>query len=118
MNGRSTQHPDQGLPTADKRKLVHERTYDIRGYEREDGMLDVDDERPPCLALDAAADLVLFVVDVADDLFKNIFQRDDALEAAVLVDHQREVLAAGAEVLQLLQQGSGAGHEPRGGNDG
>ena len=42
MNGRSTQHPDQGLPTADKRKLVHERTYDIRGYEREDGMLDVE----------------------------------------------------------------------------
>ena len=42
MNSRSTQHPDQGLPTADKRKLVHERTYDIRGYEREDGMLDVE----------------------------------------------------------------------------
>ena len=42
MNGRSMQHPDQGLPTADKRKLVHERTYDIRGYERDDGMLDVE----------------------------------------------------------------------------
>ena len=42
MNGRSTQHPSQGLPIADKRKLVHERTYDIRGYEREDGMLDVE----------------------------------------------------------------------------
>ena len=42
MNGKSMQHPDQGLPTADKRKLVHERTYDIRGYERDDGMLDVE----------------------------------------------------------------------------
>lgn len=42
MNGRSTQHPQQGLPTADRRKLLHERRYDIRGYEREDGMLDVE----------------------------------------------------------------------------
>ena len=42
MNGRSTQHPQQGLPTADRRHMVHERRYDIRGYEREDGMLDVE----------------------------------------------------------------------------
>ena len=42
MNGRSTQHPQQGLPTADKRKILHERRYDIRGYEREDGMIDVE----------------------------------------------------------------------------
>ena len=42
MNGRSTQHPQQGLPTADRRKLLHERRYDIRGYEREDGMLYVE----------------------------------------------------------------------------
>ena len=42
MNGRSTQHPQQGLPTADRRKLLHERRYYIRGYEREDGMLDVE----------------------------------------------------------------------------
>ena len=42
MNGRSTQHPQQGLPTADRRKLLHERRYDIRGYEREDGMIDVE----------------------------------------------------------------------------
>ena len=42
MNGRSTQHPQQGLPTADRRRMVHERRYDIRGYEREDGMLDVE----------------------------------------------------------------------------
>ncbi len=42
MNGRSTQHPQQGLPTPDRRKLLHERRYDIRGYERDDGMIDVE----------------------------------------------------------------------------
>ena len=42
MTGQSTQHPQQDLPTADRRRVVHERRYDIRGYEREDGMLDVE----------------------------------------------------------------------------
>ena len=56
-------------------------------------------------------DLVL-VGDVADDLFDDVLDRHQALQLAILVDHQRERRLAVAERLELLVERRGVGHEP------
>jgi len=47
---------------------------------------------------------VVLVGDLTDDLLEDVFQRNDALEIAELVDDQSEVLAAVAKCLQLVEQ--------------
>ncbi|MNI42198.1 hypothetical protein D3C73_964790 [compost metagenome] len=44
--------------------------------------------------------LVVFVVDVADDLLQHVFDGDQAGDTAVLVHHDRHVVARQAELLQ------------------
>jgi hypothetical protein len=45
---------------------------------------------------------VVLVFDVADDLFENVFERDEAHQRAVLVHDQREVFAAAQEFGELI----------------
>ena len=54
----------------------------------------------------------MLVGDIADDLFQNIFQRDQALDFAIFVDHQSEGRLTAAEGLELLRYRPGFGHEP------
>src|SRR5262249_38332314 len=64
----------------------------------------VDRERavdpPPALGqlLDRLVRAVELVLDLADDLLQQILERDDPLEVAVLVDHDRHVLVRATEV--------------------
>ncbi|NJS16070.1 MAG: hypothetical protein HC787_01830, partial [Nostocaceae cyanobacterium CSU_2_110] len=55
---------------------------------------------------------VVLVFDVADDLFENILERDHALQFAILVDNEREVLALGEELVELVLDLRCLGHEP------
>src|SRR5512146_220017 len=43
---------------------------------------------------------IVFVGDVADDLFQHVFDGDHAADAAVLIHHQRDVVAVAAEIPQ------------------
>ena len=52
----------------------------------------------------AALDGVVLVLDVADDLLDDVLEGDDAAQRAVLVDHDGEMLVAGAERLELVEQ--------------
>ena len=54
---------------------------------------------------------VEFVGDLAYDLFENILQRDQALQGAVFVDHQREMGAPLQEFAHLLVKRGGLGDE-------
>ena len=45
---------------------------------------------------------VELVLDLADDLLQDVLERDDADRGAVLVDHEREVLALPAQLLEQL----------------
>ncbi len=54
---------------------------------------------------------VEFVFDVADDLFQHVFHRDQAGDAAVLVDDDGLVVAAGAELVQQHVQALGFRNE-------
>ena len=58
---------------------------------------------PMKLRPDAADDLVMLIVDLADDLFQDILQRHDAHKGAVLIDDDREMLASLAEREKLVQ---------------
>ena len=51
----------------------------------------VDVDRAVGLRAHALRREIVLVRDVADDLLKNVFQRDEALHLAVLVDDEREV---------------------------
>lgn len=55
--------------------------------------------------------LVEFVLDVADDLFQHVFHGDQAGNAAMLVDDDRQVVAAGAELAQQHVQALDLGDE-------
>ena len=62
---------------------------------------------PSGIAAHAGDRLVLadrFLGHLADDLLDDVLQRDQALQRAVLVDHQGEMVARLAERLQLLLQ--------------
>ena len=61
---------------------------------------------------DAALDGVVLVLDVADDLLDDVLERDDAAQRAVLVDDDGEMLVAGAEGLELVEQDRRFGDEP------
>jgi hypothetical protein len=62
-----------------------------------------------------SADLVevVFVLDVADDLLQHVLDGDQAGDAAVLVDHDRHVVARGAELAQQDVEALGFGNEDR-----
>ena len=51
--------------------------------------------------------LIVLVRDLADDLLREVFEREDAREAAVLVDHAGELIACRRE----LREGVGQSHE-------
>ena len=55
----------------------------------------------------------MLIGDLADDLFDDVFDRHQARHAAVLVHHQRHVVAAAAEILQQHVDALGFGHEYR-----
>ena len=59
---------------------------------------------------------IMFVLNIADNFLQDIFQSDDAHEAAIFINHQGEMLVAGAKGGQLFGQAGGIRHEPgRGG---
>jgi hypothetical protein len=41
---------------------------------------------------------IVFVFDVADDLLQHVFNRHQSGDAAVFIDHDRDVIAVGAKV--------------------
>src|SRR3546814_1392974 len=55
---------------------------------------------------------VVLVGDIADDLLQDVLQRHHALQAAVFVDDQREMLPARPERLELVEQAGRVGDEP------
>ncbi len=57
-------------------------------------------------------DHVGLVVNVADDFLQDVFQRNDAFKAAVLVHHHGKVRALLAEILELVGQRGAGGNEP------
>ncbi len=68
---------------------------------------------PALLAHDVVLRIVevVFVLDVADDLLEHVLDCDQARHAAVLVDHDRHVVAVRAEFAQQHVQALGLGHE-------
>jgi hypothetical protein len=54
---------------------------------------------------------VVFVLDVANDLFQHVFDGDQAGDAAVFVDHDRHVIARDAEFTQQDVEALGFGDE-------
>src|SRR6478672_8102986 len=63
----------------------------------------IDDEMPVGLRRDQLRlvhGLVVLVVDVADDLFQHVLDRDQAGDATIFVDHDRHVVARLAELAQ------------------
>ena len=54
---------------------------------------------------------VVLVGDLAHDLLQDVLQRDQALERAVLVHHQREVGVPAQELAHLVVERGGVGHE-------
>jgi hypothetical protein len=52
---------------------------------------------------------IVFVLDVADDLFQHVFDGDQAGHAAVFIDHDGHVVVVGAEVAQQHVQALGFG---------
>ena len=72
----------------------------------------VDDDRAVGLLLDALHVDVVLVGDLADDLLDDVFERDQALDLAVLVDDDGEMRLAPQEGVELVLQRRGVGHEP------
>src|SRR5262252_2647618 len=57
--------------------------------------------------------LVVFVLDLADDLFEYVFERQNALDAAVFVDDYGQVNAGFLEALQDVAESGRVGDENR-----
>ena len=57
--------------------------------------------------------IVVFVVDLADDLFEHVLDRDQTGDAAVFVDHDRHVVARLAELAQQHVEALGFGNQHR-----
>ena len=69
----------------------------------------------PAPFVDDAFDFdVVFVADLADDLFEQIFNGDQAGGAAVLVDDDRDLHATALKLLEQIRHALGLGHEVRG----
>jgi hypothetical protein len=54
----------------------------------------------------------VLVGDLADDLFQNVFERDQALHFAILVDDEGDLRLALQEGVELILHAGGIGHEP------
>ena len=54
----------------------------------------------------------MFVMDMADNLFENVFKRDQALQLTILVHDQREVAAFLEESIQLVLHRGCLRHKP------
>ena len=54
---------------------------------------------------------IIFVLDVADDLFENVFDGDQAADTGVFVEHHRYVVVRYAELAQQHIQPLGLGDE-------
>src|SRR3546814_6157096 len=65
----------------------------------------VDHQRAISLAPIQPAGRIMLVADVTDDLFQNVFQRHQAHDGAVFVDHEGEMRPALADGIQLAAQG-------------
>ena len=57
--------------------------------------------------------VIVFVFDFTDDLFEHVFDGEQAGDAAVFVDHEREVIAVAAKFAQQHIQPLGFGDEDR-----
>ena len=55
---------------------------------------------------------IQFVSDIADDFLQDVFQRHHALQHAIFVHHQGEMLAPFAKRLQLIEQCRRVGYKP------
>ena len=60
---------------------------------------------------------VVLVFDTPDDFFENILQCNDPHDRAIFVDHDCEMLAPGAEGLQLIEKRCRLGDKPRFGGE-
>src|SRR5262249_15038265 len=67
----------------------------------------------PALAEFRGQDLVMFVLDLADDLFEYVFERQNALDAAVFVDDYRQMDAAFLQALQNVAEPGGVRKQDR-----
>src|SRR3954469_13419609 len=76
--------------------------------------LGAEDERSISLFDDRLRLHIVFVTDLADDLFEQIFDRDEPRGAAVLVDDDRHLDLLALELLEQLRHPLGFGHEGRG----
>ena len=56
---------------------------------------------------------IVFVGDLADDFFQNVLERNEALDLAVLVDHERHLLLLLQELIELVAHARRVGDEPR-----
>ena len=68
--------------------------------------------------LDGGIREVELVLDVADDLFEQVFESDDSLHVAVLVDHDRHVLLLATEVGEERREILRLRHDERRTHDG
>lgn len=73
----------------------------------------VDDEAAVLLGLDIRVVEAVEVVEVADDLFEDVLQRDDADHLAIFVDHHADTALLLLEVHQLGRQRRAFRHEIR-----
>ena len=55
--------------------------------------------------------VVVFVLDIADDQFDDVLDRDDAVGAAIFVDHERQMNAGGLHLGQQVDRRHRRRHE-------
>ena len=73
-----------------------------RAIEIADGHLAIDINRAVRLRADALNGAVVLVLDFADDFFKNIFKRDDALDRSIFIDDERQLFLFAFEIVELF----------------
>ena len=89
--------------TGDGRGMVVGQAPVHLSIEVADRILTIDDDRTVWLRSQTGARDVEFVGDVADDLFDDVFQGDDAEQAAVFIDDEREMFVTRAECMKLIE---------------
>ncbi len=60
---------------------------------------------------DLAGGPIAFIVDFADDFLEDVFERHNALNAAVFIDHDRKMTLAVLKSAQQTRQPRGLGHD-------